>query len=142
MKKYFLVHLALIAILSGCSSKYLTNQPAIFPACGQNAEDAQIRSLGAIIEAIETRRGWNIEEFDKDEAKILASACRGTICIYLDILVKENGQVEILRSPEQYLSSDWGNVLKGWVIGLKRQYGKFRWTDTDELRAVVNRYSN
>ena len=71
------------------------------------------------------RFGWDIHTLDKDAGKITAEACRrGQHCMEVEATIKDDGTVEIIRTPGQTITRNEGHALKGWIKKLKGYYDR------------------
>ncbi|MEE4241842.1 MAG: hypothetical protein V2I36_10255 [Desulfopila sp.] len=124
--KHVLLFVVILA-LSACarSSSYLLDRPLVLvPDRAPHSDNIQERSTAAFLKALQ-RYGWQIRGLDREEGTIIAEACRGTRhCAEIAATVMEDGSVSIIRTPERTLTIDEGNILRGWVSNLEREYKK------------------
>ena len=134
MRKFILlIFMCLMIIdLTGCgavkTSDYLADTGIVLSPKGllQNDDDATVRakSMQALIDSF-LRYGWSIHTLDKVAGKITAEACkRGQHCMEVEATVKDDGIVEIIRTPGQTITAKEAHVLKGWIGKLKRYYNR------------------
>jgi hypothetical protein len=128
--RFVLIGVAALSFF-GCSSSYLVKQPHVLQPC--YTEDAQELSTAAVIKAFEAKR-WTIIGANLDDGFIRAKACRGGYCISVDSQTTAMGKVEILRSPDQYLSKKGGRLLEKWILNLDKAYTKYNCIAPAQLR--------
>jgi hypothetical protein len=124
-----------VFLVGGCSSSYLVDRPATFEPC-HTGEKAQLYSTAALIKSFEGKH-WTIQGADVDGGLVRAKACRGQYCISVDANIEANGQVEVLRTPGQYISRSGGRLLQHWMRHLNAAYQKFRCLSPETLQAEV-----
>ncbi|BCR03210.1 hypothetical protein DESUT3_02790 [Desulfuromonas versatilis] len=127
--------LVCLVALCGCSSHYLAERPLKLAPCSLTT-DTRDTSFAALVMALEGKR-WTIEGADPEAGLVQAKACRGSYCISVDGSVAENGNVEIKRTPGQYLSRSGGRLLKHWMNHLDKAYKKFSCSPREELETAV-----
>lgn len=125
--------------LSGCASNYIKNKPVTFAPCESPSADPQIRALGAIIKAIDSRRGWYVLGVDSKQSLVSVEVCRRKNCIPVKMKVLKNGAIEVLRG-EKTISLKWGKTLRKWVMGLEQKYKTCQCYHLDEVKPFVQRY--
>ncbi len=125
----FMMFLFLV-VISGCGSiaksSYLTDRPVVFyPQTIITQEDDEVvrsKSIKALMESLATYN-WEIHGLDTDKGKIVAEACRrGQHCMEVEATIKDNGAIEIIRTPGQTLTKNEGIVLKRWLRILRNAY--------------------
>ena len=129
----FIAVLCLIAgLLSSCGaiskSNYLVDRPVvIYPKTIVTQEDEtaiKTKSMQALLESFEAYK-WEIHRLDKAEGVVVAEACRmGQHCIEVEASIKEDGSVEIIRTPGQEITENEAVMLKRWLGRLKKAYNK------------------
>ena len=119
-----------LVILSGCgavrTSDYLTNKSVVFyPQTLLTQEDdeaVRAKSMQALMDSFAAYR-WEIHGLDRDNGIIIAEACRrGQHCAEVEATVKNDGSVQIIRTPGQTLSRNEGILLQRWLGRLKKAY--------------------
>ena len=129
-----------VLFASGCTSNYIKNKPVTFSPCESPSADPQTRALGAIIKAIDSRRGWYVRGVDSKQSLVSAEACRGNNCIPVKMKVFNDGSIELLRG-EKTIGLKWGKTLRKWVMGLEKQYRSCRCFHQDEVKPFIQRYA-
>ena len=118
--------------LFGCgameTSDYLSETGVVFyPQTILKNEDAatlRAKSMQALIDSF-IRFRWDIHSIDKDAGKMTAEACRrGKHCMEVEATIKDDGTVEIIRTPGQTITRNEGTALKGWITNLKTYYDR------------------
>ena len=137
MKK--IICLLILVLLSGCASNYIKNKPVTFSPCGSPVGDPQVRALGAVIKAIDSRRGWYVKGVDSKQFLVSTEACRRKNCIPVKMKVLKDGAIEVLRGEKQ-IGLKWGKTLRKWVMGLEKQYKACQCYHPDEVKPFIERY--
>ena len=117
----------------------MKDKPVTFSPCESPLGDPQVRALGAVIKAIDSRRGWYVLSVNSRQALVSAEACRRKNCIPVKIKVLKDGVIEVLRG-EKSISLKWGKTLRKWVRGLEREYKAYHCYEPDQFRPFIERY--
>jgi len=117
-----------IAILTGCASTYLVEQPRVFSPCSGYEGNVRQVSFDAIVSVVSNKRGWSIDSIDKNSLVLTAKVSRRQAWIPMQISVNAKGEVELIRDPNRpkAISGRWANNLKRWLDMLEENYGRRR----------------
>jgi hypothetical protein len=110
----------------GCSSSYLVKEPHVLQPC--YTENARELSTAAVIKSFNAKR-WTVLGVNPEDGFVRAEACRGSYCISVDSKTNTAGQIEILRTPNQYLSNKGGRLLEKWIRNLDKAYSRYYCTE-------------
>ena len=141
IERLFVLPLVCCSMLfaSGCASNYIKNKPVTFTPCDSPAGDPQVRALGAVIKAIDSRRGWYVKGVDSRRFLLSAEVCRRNNCIPVKMKVLKDGAIEVLRGDKE-IGLKWGKTLRKWVMGLEKQYKSCQCFHPDEVKPFIERY--
>lgn len=120
----------------GCSSSYLVDKPEVLESC--HSQYARDLSTAALIKAFKSKH-WIIKGADLKAGLVRAEACRRSYCISVDAHVDDEGKINILRTPGQYVSGKGGKLLQRWIRNLAKAHNQYRCTDPETLRAEMRK---
>lgn len=117
----------LITVACASAPQYLDEKPyVIYPqnVLDENSSSAQKISMQALLDSFADYR-WEIHGIDQENGTITAEVCRrGQHCVEVLATVKNNGSIEIIKTPGQKLSRNESALLRRWLANVKKAYKK------------------
>jgi hypothetical protein len=127
------VLIAVFLILAGCSSsQYLVDKPyVIYPQSFLKEESAivQEKSMKALLDSFADYK-WEIHGIDRENHTVTAESCRrGQHCAEVLATVRNDGTIEIIRTPGQKLTENEGALLQRWLRNVNKAHNKHMQTN-------------
>lgn len=141
--RLYILCLLLLPLFIGCTGDikdYAVKNPIVYIPDWTHDSHEQSRSLGAIVLALEARKGWAIQNVDLNGVQ--AYVCSWGDCLPINFSVKEDGKIEVLRATQAPLSSRWERKLKYYIEELGKLFNRKRYAPTSELLGVFERYKH
>jgi hypothetical protein len=128
-----IVIIAVFLMLAGCSSsQYLVDKPyVIYPQSFLKEESAivQEKSMKALLDSFADYK-WEIHGIDRENHTVTAESCRrGQHCAEVLATVRNDGTIEILRTPGQKLTENEGALLQRWLRNVNKAHNKHMQTN-------------
>ena len=126
-----IVTLFSLLLLAGCGPSFMTERPYVLKACGGNVENVPDAAFYSTVLAMKSNR-WLVRQVDPSRRFVQGEACRGQYCVSVDGTVQANGQVHLLRTPEQHVGDT--DLLVSWMARLQKRYNQYCAQTFESLR--------